>query len=196
MKPITEYNKYKALCEKILLKKIDSNFNAVIIRPATVCGVSPKMRFDVAVNILTNFAYFKKFIKVFGGDQSRPNIHIDDMVRLYVILLQKDLSKINGKIYNAGFENLTIKKIASKVKKNTEHKIKTQVEIKLEKTKDIRSYRINSNKIKKELNFFPKKNVDIAISDLIKFFVKKRPKDTFTNLNYYNVKKLKKINFK
>ena len=82
LKPITDYNKYKALCEPILLKYLDENFNGIIIRPATVCGFSEKMRFDLTVNILTNYAYNKGYIRVFGGKQSRPTCHIDDMCEI------------------------------------------------------------------------------------------------------------------
>ena len=80
LKPITDYNKYKALCEPILKKYLDDDFTGIIIRPATVCGFSEKMRFDLTVNILTNFAYNKGYIKVFGGKQCRPNLHIDTCV--------------------------------------------------------------------------------------------------------------------
>ena len=89
LKAITDYNRFKAMCEPILLNEVDNNFIGLVIRPATVCGFSEKMRFDLSVNILTNFAYHKRFINVFGGEQFRPNIHIDDMVRLYDYLILK-----------------------------------------------------------------------------------------------------------
>ena len=108
LKPITDYNKYKALCEPILQNYLDDNFVGIIIRPATVCGFSEKMRFDLTVNILTNYAYNKGYIRVFGGKQSRPNIHIDDMCSLYKMLILNDITKYNGEIFNAGTENLKI----------------------------------------------------------------------------------------
>ena len=117
LKPITDYNKYKALCEPVLKKYLDDEFCGIIIRPATVCGYSEKMRFDLTVNILTNFAYNKGFIKVFGGQQSRPNLHIEDMCDLYIDLIFRDLKKFNGEIFNVGTENLKIIEVAERVKK-------------------------------------------------------------------------------
>lgn len=197
LKPITEYNKYKASCEKkflnIIKKKI---FHGIIIRPATVCGVSPKMRFDLTVNILTNFAYKKGYIKVFGGSQKRPNTHIDDMVRLYVKLSKINLKPFNGQIFNCGFENFSILKIAEKVKKIVEQKTNKKIEIKKVPSKDVRSYHVNSDKIIKILKFIPKKTVDHAIKEICDQFKKNNLKDSFSNLNYFNVKKLKKINMK
>lgn len=167
-----------------------------IIRPATVCGLSSAMRFDVTVNILTNYAYNKKFIKVFGGKQIRPNIHIDDMVRLYVKLITlKNFSKANNEIFNAGFENLSINNIAKKVKKVVEKNLKMKISIVYEKSNDVRSYRVNSDKIKKQLNFFPKKTVNDAINEITKEFKRKKLKDSFSNINYFKIKKLQKINF-
>ena len=121
--PLTDYNKYKALCEPVLKKYIDDNFQGIIIRPATVCGLSENMRFDLTVYILTNFAYNKKIINIFGGEQYRPNIHIDDMCRLYDQLIFSDISKFNGEIFNAGFQNLKVVEIANMVKKIVENHI-------------------------------------------------------------------------
>lgn len=195
-KPITFYNKYKALCEPILNKYLSNNFQGITIRPATVCGYSPKMRFDLTVNILTNYAYNKNFIKVFGGSQTRPNIHIDDMCRLYKDLIFKNTSKINGEVFNAGFENLSIYDIAKKVRSEIKKTTKRTVPIIIEKSSDIRSYRVNSDKIKKVLKFKPRYNVKMAIRDLIKKFKKGEIKRSFTNPNYFNIQKLKQIKLK
>ena len=197
LKPITLYNKYKAKCEKIFLKDFPKNMEKCIIRPATVCGLSPAMRFDVSVNILTNYACNKKYIKVFGGKQIRPNIHIDDMIRLYIELISlKDFSKADNEIFNAGFENLSINNIAKKVQKVVEKNYKIKIKIFNEKSNDIRSYRVNSDKIKKQLNFFPKKTVNDAINEITREFKRKKIKDSFSNINYFKIKKLTKINFK
>ena len=115
LEPLTDYSKFKAECEVILNKEKNKNFNVVTLRPATVCGFSPRQRLDVIVNILTNLAYFKKEISVFGGSQLRPNIHILDMVRSYFHLLNTDLSKINGEIFNVGFENVSVENLADMV---------------------------------------------------------------------------------
>lgn len=196
LKPITLYNKYKVDCEKIFLNSLDEKFRGCIIRPATACGLSPKMRFDLTVNILTNYAFKKGFIKVFGGKQKRPNVHIDDMVRVYTDLCENNLSKINKEIFNVGFENLSINQIAKKVKFEVERILKKEIKIIKEKSNDIRSYHVNSDKIKRILNFKPKKEVSDAIKEICITFKNKKLSDSFSNINYFNVKKLKKINFK
>ena len=192
LKPITDYNKYKALCEPILKKYLDNDFVGIIIRPATVCGFSEKMRFDLTVNILTNFAYNKGFIRVFGGKQSRPNLHIDDMCDLYKMLILSDITKFNGEIFNVGTENLKIIEVAEKVKKIVENlKLNQNIEIRVEESADIRSYMINSDKIKKILNFNFKKTVDNAIEDLCKAFENKTIVDSFSD-QWSNIKVLTK----
>ena len=193
LKPITDYNKYKALCEPILQKYLDSNFNGIIIRPATVCGFSEKMRFDLTVNILTNYAYNKGYIRVFGGKQSRPNCHIDDMCDLYKKLIQDDITKFNGEIFNVGTENLKIIEVAEKVKSVMENKLnKKNIEIRVEESADIRSYMINSDKIKNLLGFRFKKTVVNAIEDLCDAFEDDIIKDSFSD-KWSNIKVLTKL---
>ena len=190
LKPITDYNKYKALCEPILKKYLDDSFTGIIIRPATVCGFSEKMRFDLTVNILTNFAYNKGYIRVFGGKQSRPNLHIDDMCELYKKLIFQDIKKINGEIFNVGTENLKILEVAEKVKSVMKKKLnKNNIEIRVEESADIRSYMINSDKIKNILGFQFKKTVINAIEDLCDAFEKKIIKDSFSD-EWSNIKVL------
>jgi nucleoside-diphosphate-sugar epimerase len=190
LKPITDYNKYKALCEPILKKYLDDSFTGIIIRPATVCGFSEKMRFDLTVNILTNFAYNKGYIRVFGGKQSRPNLHIDDMCELYKKLISQDIKKINGEIFNVGTENLKILEVAEKVKSVMKKKLnKNDIEIRVEESADIRSYMINSDKIKNILGFQFKKTVINAIEDLCDAFEKKIIKDSFSD-EWSNIKVL------
>ena len=196
LKPITDYNKYKALCEPILMKYLDNDFTGIIIRPATVCGFSEKMRFDLTVNILTNYAYNKGFIRVFGGKQSRPNLHIDDMCELYKSLILNDITQFNGEIFNVGTENLKIIQVADKVKQILENKFnKKNIDIKIEESADIRSYMINSDKIKKLYGFEFKKTVDDAIEDLCKQFETGIIKDSFSD-EWSNIKVLSKIESK
>ncbi len=193
LKPITDYNKFKAMCEPYLLDKTDNNFHGIIIRPATVCGFSEKMRFDLTVNILTNWAYNKNFIRVFGGNQLRPNLHIDDMCDLYEELIFKNTSLINGEIFNAGTENLKILEVAEKVKNILEKKFnKKNIEIRIEPSSDIRSYQINSDKIQKILGFKFKKNVNDAIEDLCLAFESGKIKDSFSD-QWQNIKVLSKL---
>ena len=166
LKAITDYNKFKAMCEPILLDEINNDFIGLIIRPATVCGFSEKMRFDLSVNILTNFAYHKGFINVFGGEQYRPNIHINDMIRLYEFLIFEDIRKFNGEIFNAGLQNLKIKEIANIVKDVVERKLQNNIDIRITKSDDIRSYRINSDKIQKVLKFKFTHSIKDAVEDI------------------------------
>ena len=189
--PMTDYNKYKADCEPILSKYLDNKFQGLIIRPATVCGFSEKMRFDLTVNILTNFAYNKGFIKVLGGQQTRPNIHLEDMCDLYEYLTKVSFDKINKKIYNAGVENLKIIEIANIIKDIFQKKLNKNIEIRIEPSNDKRSYNINSDKIKKELGFEFKRNVSNAVNDLIDNFTNGNLKNTFDD-KWLNIEVLKK----
>ena len=156
LKPISEYNKTKMVAERVLLSYQD-DMVVQIIRPATVCGYSPRMRLDVSVNLLTMQALSKGKITVFGGDQVRPNIHIDDITDLYLHLI--DHPEVTG-IYNAGFENISIMDIAKLVTKYV------PVEIEVTPSNDPRSYRVNSDKLL-ATGFKPKKSVEDAVSEII-----------------------------
>ena len=164
--PLTDYNKYKGLCEPILKSNINDDFQGIIIRPATVCGYSEKMRFDLSVNILTNFAYNKNYINIFGGEQYRPNLHIDDMCNLYDYLIFKDTNKFNGEIFNAGSQNLKIKEIAKIVAKIVPQYTNKEIELNYSKNDDNRSYRITSDKINDLLNFRIEKNTSNSSKDM------------------------------
>jgi nucleoside-diphosphate-sugar epimerase len=192
IEPLTDYSKFKAYCEKILLEFNDKNFTTTILRPATVCGYSPRQRLDLVVNILTNLAYHNREITIFGGDQLRPNIHIQDMVRAYELFISVDSQKINGKIFNIGFENLTVNQLAHEVQKV----IGLDVKIKKLPSEDNRSYHISSEKIKNELGFFTKYNILNAVEDLKIAFEKKVLINPLTNDNYFNIKKMQSIDLK
>lgn len=188
--PLTDYSKFKVKCEEILLSNTTNNFFGSIIRPATVCGYSSRQRLDLVVNILTNLAYHKKIIKIFGGSQLRPNIHISDMVDSYICLLESEKSKIKDQIFNVGFENHSVETLALMVQKN----MSSEIELEYSKSDDNRSYHIDSQKISKILNFKPKKNINEGIKDLIAAFDKKLFSDTLNNEEYFNIKKMQKIN--
>jgi nucleoside-diphosphate-sugar epimerase len=189
LEPLTDYSKFKAECEQILKKYESDDFTCLTIRPATVCGYSPRLRLDLTVNILTNFAVNKGFIKVFGGEQKRPNIHIEDMTDLYCEVLEMPHEKIHGKIFNAGYENFKVKEIAQMVK----NVIGDQVDIKTEPTNDNRSYHVSSEKIKQELGFVPQHSIEDAVRDLKKAFDQGLIKDSFENEKYFNVKLMQNI---
>src|SRR5205814_761659 len=132
--PLTDYNKYKGLCEPILLKYQSPDFTTVIIRPATVCGYSPRQRLDLTVNILTNLAVNNRKITIFGGAQKRPNIHIDDITDLYVELLEIPPEKIAGKTFNAGYQNFTVSELGEMVRSVVSREMPELGEITLETT--------------------------------------------------------------
>ena len=159
LKPISEYNKTKMVAERVLLSYQDEMV-VQIVRPATVCGYSPRMRLDVSVNLLTMHALSKGKITVFGGTQVRPNIHIDDITDLYIHLINHP--EYVG-IYNAGFENISILKIAEMVTKHV------PVDIEITESNDPRSYRVNSDKIL-STGFNPQKGVNDAIREIIEKF--------------------------
>ena len=192
LEPLTDYSKFKADCEEVLKSYTSDNFETIVIRPATVCGYSKRQRLDVIVNILTNLAYHKREITVFGGDQLRPNIHIKDMTRAYEALLEADKKIVNGQIFNAGWENKSVNQIANSVKKV----IGPDVKIIKTKTNDNRSYHISSNKLKEIVNFETKFTIDDAVNDLKKVFEEKILTDTLDNDLYFNIKKMKNLNIK
>jgi nucleoside-diphosphate-sugar epimerase len=174
LKPISEYNKTKMVAERVLLSYAD-DMAVQIIRPATVCGYSPRMRLDVSVNLLTMQALAKRRVTVFGGQQTRPNIHIDDITDVYLFML--DNPQHRG-IYNAGFENISIMDIAEGVARQVE------AEIVVTESNDPRSYRVNSDKLL-ATGFRPKKTVNDAIREIIE---KYRSGELRDEERYYNLK--------
>jgi nucleoside-diphosphate-sugar epimerase len=192
LEPITDYSKFKANCEDICFKYSSKDFITTIIRPATVCGFSKRQRFDLVINILTNLGINNGQITVFGGNQLRPNIHINDMVNSYINVLEQDDKKVNTKIYNVGYENQTVMELANLVKKNLDKK----VEIILSETNDNRSYHISSEKIKNELGFINQYTIEDAIIDIKNAFKRNEFIESLNNDIYFNVKMMKKINLK
>lgn len=184
LEPLTDYSKYKVLCEEALLKETSSDFVAVVLRPATVCGYSPRQRLDLTVNILTNYAVNKGMINVFGGEQKRPNIHIKDMVDAYLLMLEVEDRLISGRIFNVGYENYKVKEIAQMVKKV----VGPHIEIKISPTDDLRSYHISSEKITKELKFKPVYSVGEAVKDLVRAFKNGKLSAPMEDIRYYNIK--------
>ena len=179
LEPLSEYNKTKMVAERVLLSYAD-DMAVQIVRPATVCGISARMRLDVSVNMLTMQALENQKITVFGGKQVRPNIHIDDITDLYIFMLENP-EKTQG-IFNAGFENISILDIANMVK------AKINCEIEVTPSNDPRSYRINSDKLL-ATGFHPSKSVAIAIDELITAY----QNGELTNQDrFYNLKWMEK----
>ena len=192
LEPLTDYSKFKAECEKILLEYQDLNFTTVTIRPATVCGYSPRQRLDVVVNILTNLAFHRREITVFGGNQLRPNIHIKDMADAYLLLLRAPKERVQGKVFNAGYENQTVLELA----KTAKEVIGEDVDVVLSETDDNRSYHISSDKFQKELGFSAKHSIKEAIEELKKAFEEGLLQDPLENEKYFNLKRMQSINLK
>ena len=186
--PLTLYNRYKGECEPLLLKHLDSKFQGVIIRPATVCGPAPRMRFDLTVNIITAHAVLNKCITVFGGKQKRPNLHIKDMVDCYRLMLTA--KGINGETFNVGSQNMKVSDIAELAQSVVEKEFGFKPEIKTQDSTDTRSYHVNSDKIKDVLGFVPKYSVEDAIKDLCVRFKQGQWPDALTNPQFTNVKQL------
>ena len=190
--PLTDYSKFKMMCEDVLLKEQSPDFTTLVIRPSTVCGYSPRLRLDLSVNILTNHAINNGKITVFGGAQKRPNIHIEDMTDLYVYILELPKEKLAGKIYNAGYENFTIMEIAEKVRSV----IGENIEIVTTPTNDNRSYHVSSEKIKRELGFVAKHTIEDAVKDLRDAFKAGKILNPMDDIRYYNIKTMKAIKLK
>jgi len=190
LEPLTDYSKYKALCEEFVLKEQTDDFTVLVLRPATVCGYSPRLRLDLTVNILTNHAINKGKITVFGGEQKRPNIHIEDIADLYVKALEYPKEKIAGKIFNVGYQNYKLKDIAGMVKKVIK---KNDLTVEITESDDKRSYCISSEKIKRELGFVPRHTVEEAVEDLRQAFEGGRVPNALNDIRYYNIKTMQAV---
>lgn len=177
--PLSDYNKQKMVTEKIV-ENFSNFFNTIILRPATICGNSKRLRLDLTVNLLTYQAYKNNLITVYGGNQIRPNLHIDDMISCYIFCIKNNIQGI----YNVGFENLSVLDIAKLIQK------KTNCKIKVTKSNDPRSYRLYSNKIIKA-GYKNNKNVCNAIDELLNFFSKSKFNISKKNINLEVIKKLK-----
>jgi nucleoside-diphosphate-sugar epimerase len=192
LEPLTDYSKFKGDCEKILNSYKSEDFITTTIRPSTVCGYARRQRLDLVVNILTNHAYHNRKIKVFGGDQLRPNVHIDDMVDSYLAVISAKANKINGEIFNVGFKNQTVKELAEDVKSI----IGNDVKIDQTNSDDNRSYHVSSEKIKDILGFDTKHTIKDAVLDLKNAFEKRLLTNTFNDEFFFNIKRMNNINLR
>lgn len=193
--PLTLYNQYKGECEPMLLDETTDDFVGVIIRPATLCGYAPRQRLDLSVNILTNHGFNNGLIKVFGGSQLRPNLHIKDMVEAYRVLLEAEDATIQGEIFNCGYQNMSIADIAALVAEIVPKYRPELGELSIETqpSDDLRSYHVNSDKITRVLGFTPKYSVANAIEDLCQAFSRDLLPDSFTDTQYFNVQRMKEL---
>ena len=192
LEPLTDYSKFKADCEKILKNYMSDDFIVTTLRPSTVCGYAKRQRLDVVVNILTNHAYHNRKIKVFGGDQLRPNVHIDDMVDSYLFVLNASSKKVNGEIFNVGFKNQTVNELAFDVKAV----LGDDIEIIKSVSNDNRSYHVSSKKIEQIIGFKTQKTVKNAVTDLKNAFEKGLLPNSMEDEKYFNIKRMNSIKLK
>jgi nucleoside-diphosphate-sugar epimerase len=192
LEPLTDYSKFKAMCEDLLMESRETGFETLILRPATVCGYAPRLRLDLSVNIMANHAVNNRAIRVFGGAQVRPNIHIEDMADLYVRTVSAPSEHVDGKIYNAGYFNLTIREIAETAREV----VGPDVTIRVEPTNDYRSYRINSDLIRRELGFAATRDIATAVRDLRDAFERGLAPNPMKDPRYYNIETMQLVGLK
>jgi len=189
LEPLTDYSKFKATCESILMNFESPNFTSVTIRPATVCGYSPRQRLDVVVNILTNLAFHKREISVFGGNQLRPNIHIDDMADAYIAVIEADVARVSGQIFNVGTENQTVLELAETVRSV----VGMDVRLVTSPSNDNRSYHISSKKIADMLGFVPSRSIAQASSDINRALEAGLLPNSLTDERFFNIKRMQSL---
>lgn len=195
LEPLTEYSLYKAQCEQILETFKDDGFIVVSVRPATVCGYSRRQRFDVIVNLLTASALENSSITIFGGQQTRPNVHIVDMVEAYTILLAAQAADIQGQVFNFGFENKTVSEIAELVKNRVEKADGSKtINIMRAEIFDQRSYRVDSSKFSKVFNYAPKFTISDAIDEIVAAYKSGLYEEHLQSPKYHNVKLMTGLN--
>ena len=196
LNPLTDYSKYKAMCEPILLEQQSPYFTTLVIRPATVCGYSPRQRLDLTVNILTTHAHERGKITVFGGKQLRPHIHLRDLCRFYCELIEMDAEKIAGKIFNAGYQNNPVSELAEIARSVVEQKLGKPVGIETTPTNDPRSYHISSEKIQEELGLCPELKIEDAVAELVDALEEGKIPNALEDDRYYNVRLMKRISLR
>jgi nucleoside-diphosphate-sugar epimerase len=196
--PVSLYNRFKAACEPVLFAEQSPSFTTVAIRPATICGYSPRQRLDLTVNILTNHAVNNRRITVFGGAQMRPNLHMQDMIDLYCLLLTVPDDQIAGQVFNAGYQNYTVADTARVIREVVREELPElgEIEIVTTPSDDIRSYRLNSDKIERKLGFVPRHTIEDGARDLIRAFKAGKLPDPMTDIRYSNIKMMKAIELK
>ncbi|MCB2212053.1 SDR family oxidoreductase [bacterium] len=190
LEPLTDYSRFKVMGEEILFRHDSEEFVTAAIRPATVCGYAPRQRLDVIVNILTNHAVNNRRIRVFGGDQLRPNIHIRDMVDVYLLMLEAPAEKIRQQAFNAGYHNHSVRALAEMVRDAVGP---DGIELDVEPTDDNRSYHVSSQKLKDTLGFSAQHSIEEAVRDLVQAFEAGKLPDSMTDTRYFNVKRMNEL---
>jgi nucleoside-diphosphate-sugar epimerase len=191
LEPLTDYSKYKALCEEVLAEEREPGFTTVTVRPSTVCGFSKRLRLDLVVNILAAHAWHNKKIRVFGGDQMRPNIHIADMVGVYLDLLEQPAEAIDGEVFNAGYENRTVRELAEVVRST----VGGAIDVEIVPTDDNRSYHVSAEKMRRVLGFTPQFTIEDAVRDLCEAFAGGQV-GAMNDPVYHNIQRMRDANLR
>jgi nucleoside-diphosphate-sugar epimerase len=193
--PLTDYSRYKAACEPLLMAHRSPSFCPVVVRPATICGYSPRMRFDLSVNILTNHAMSLGKITVFGGSQKRPNLHIQDMVDCYLALLELPSERLSGEVFNFGHQNLTLLEIAELVRATVERELPERAPISIETTPsdDLRSYHVCSTRIHERLGLEARRPIEQAVIDIVGALRARKLPNSMDDDRYYNVRRMQRL---
>lgn len=191
--PITDYARYKYECEKLCRSSGLGGKAYAFVRPATLCGYAPRLRLDLSVNILTINALVSRKIRIFGGEQIRPALHILDMARFYELLLETPAGKISGEAFNVSHKNISIRELAELVKKTLGD---SSIEFEVTPTDDRRSYHVNTDKMKRVLGFSTEYTFEDAILSIKEAYEKGLIKDALDNPLYYNIKRMKEIGLK
>lgn len=192
LEPLTDYSKYKALCEQVLAEEAAPGFTTVTVRPSTVCGYAKRLRLDLVVNILTAAAWHDGRIRIFGGDQMRPNIHIADMVAVYLDLLVQPDELVDGEIFNAGNENLTVRELADVVRRNVD----PSIEFEVVPTNDNRSYRVSDEKLRGRIGLAPRHTIGDAVRELCDAFRAGKVPGAMNDPLYHNIKRMQAAGLK
>lgn len=192
--PLTDYSLFKLQCEQILMEASgDGAMTKIIVRPATLCGYAPRMRFDLTVNILTIHALVNRRIRILGGAQFRPNLNILDMVRAYELLLTASHDQVHGIPFNVGYQNYSVEDIARMVKETLGDET---IQLDYVPTDDSRSYRINSDRIRERLGFAPRHSLEDAVRSIAEAYSQGRLTEPLTNPLYYNIKRMQQLGVK
>lgn len=191
LEPLTDYSRFKALCEGVLAEERAPGFVTVTVRPSTVCGWAPRLRLDLVVNILAANAWFNRRIRVFGGAQMRPNIHIADMVGVYLDLLQQPDGRIDGEVFNAGCENLTVSELAALVQRT----VSPDIGVEVVPTNDNRSYHVSSEKMRRVLGFTTKHSIADAVTELCAAFADGRVA-AMNDAVYHNIARMQQVHLR
>jgi len=192
--PLTDYSRFKLDCERDLLAHSKVNgMERVIVRPSTVCGYAPRLRLDLTVNILTIHALVKHKIKIFGGKQLRPNLHIQDMVRAYQLFLEAPGAKMDREAFNVGFQNRSVEDIALMVRDTLAD---PTIELEYTPSNDNRSYHVNSDKIKRVFGFEARYTIQDAISSIADAYRAGKIPDPLNNTMFSNIKRMQELHVK